>query len=131
MNMSLNFARPKKRRQKPRPHLGDEILAYLNEAFQASGVVPTRRELAAAIDYNYQGVCKALVVLADQGLLPEAMLEARERQREARPKVTTCHLHTGDCSPETADRIVKLIENDIEARITFFEMLRGHFRKDP
>lgn len=130
MNMSLNLPQPRRPRTL-RPNIQDEVLAFIEDQFRVTGIVPSRHEVAEVVRFNYQSICKIIARLQDQGRLSPAILEARERQRERRPKPATCHLHSGDCTPETADRLVSLIKNDIEARIAFFELLRGNIRKDP
>jgi hypothetical protein len=93
----------------------ERVLEYAVRQYAQTGEMPSKRSISLAIGYNYQGVCKAWTILTQANRLPEYL-----KKPERRSKEPTCHLHTGDCSPEMADRIVRLIKNDIEARIAFF-----------
>lgn len=131
MNMSLNLPR----RKGPGSRLPSSVViqavnAHLLQVFAETGVVPTNMEISQALGFNYVSICRAWRHLTSGGLLPEAIPQARQDQLLTKPKRgSSQHLQTGPCTAEMAGKIFQLLKNDLEARATFFELLRGNFRK--
>lgn len=129
MNMSLNHSQPKKLGRKPGtdPKKVDRLLAIIQEAVQKTGAVPGNSELSLAMGVTPPTVIKIWRMLVAQGRISTdiQVLRAKNKQR----KVVFC-AHSGDCTPETAQKLFNLLKNDMEARIAFFELSRGNLRKD-
>lgn len=135
--MSLNFSQPvsnpahKKRSKKHYPNSGfsqgklDLIVDFTHRYLAETGRVPSKQQIADGINYNYPSTCRAWRHLVAVGRLSSDLDDQVEIQKLDGPKVTA-NQHTGKCSPETATKLFNLIKNDMEARIAFFELLRGN-----
>lgn len=131
MNMSLNLSQRRPRSKRGfNPEVLDGIVFHTLSTYEQTGRVLTRHELVPLVGYSYEGVCKAWRHLVEVGRLPEHINEAGILQKQPHKPTKSTEGHTGDCSPEMADKIFQLIKNDLEARITFFLMRRGILRKD-
>lgn len=62
MNMSLNLPQPRRSRTL-RPQIQEEVLAFIEDQFRATGIVPSRQEVAEGVRFNYQGICKIIAGL--------------------------------------------------------------------
>lgn len=140
MNMSLNFSQYPRIGRPPGPGRKSDVSAKRMEAiavftleyFETAGRAPSTEEISKAFGYSVKSIRRAWKALVDAGTIPEHIAQCRTKQNLERVHKpgNTNHAHTGNCTPETANKIFNLIKNDIEARITFSLMQRGILRKD-
>lgn len=110
----------------------EAIAIFTLEHFESTGRAPSTEQICKAVGYTPPTTRKAWKLLVDAGTIPEHIAECRKTQNRERTHNpgNTNNAHTGACTSETANKLFNLLKYDMEARVVFYELLRGNIRKD-
>jgi len=106
----------------------DRLAAFVHQRLDETGHVPTVGDMGDFLGCSYAKASLAWRALVATGKVSADLVAQREREKYKNSQCSNDH-HSGRCTPETATKLYNLLKNDVEARISFFELLRGKIRK--